>query len=214
MPDYIRPFGPTIYHGKFTEEEVEFLQKIAKDTLQANKRMGKSLVGIMKDHMSAEVKDIQKFLGLLQPHIRNYAKYEWQRRNQLYVFPEQEPDFSNVNFDLGKGPWINYQRAGEFQPCHEHIGEISSVVYIDIPKEIEQEEYTKDTNMNCPGQIEFVYGSGDLGGTGSHKIVPSTGDILLFPSQLKHIAYPFHTEGVTRISMSFNIIKWNVQPKE
>ena len=68
------------------------------------------------------------------------------------------------------------------------------------------------TNSICPGQIDFVYGSGDLGSTGSHKHVPETGDILLFPSQLKHIAYPFHTEGVTRVSMSFNIVNWNVPP--
>ena len=214
MPDYIRPFGPTIYHGKFTEEEVDYLQQVSKDTLEANKRIGKSLVGIIKDHMEAEVKDIQKFLSILKPHVQNYAEYEWKRINSLYITPEVEPNFAEINFDLGKGPWINYQRAGEFQPCHEHIGEISSVVYIDIPPEMSKEVYTEDTNMNCPGQIDFVYGSGDLGSTGSHKHVPETGDILLFPSQLKHIAYPFHTEGVTRVSMSFNIVKWNVQPKE
>ena len=67
MPDYIRPFGPTIYHGKFTEEEVDYLQQVSKDTLEENKRIGKSLVGIIKDHMEAEVKDVQKFLSILKP---------------------------------------------------------------------------------------------------------------------------------------------------
>ena len=87
-------------------------------------------------------------------------------------------------------------------------------MYIDIPDEIAQEEYTKDTNMNCPGQIEFLFGSGDLGSTGTQKFIPRTGDFLLFPSALKHIAYPFHTENVTRISMSFNVLTWNVEGKK
>ena len=104
MSDYIRPFGPTIYHGKFTEEEVDYLQQVSKDTLEANKRIGKSLVGIIKDHMEAEVKDIQKFLSILKPHVQNYAEYEWKRINSLYITPEQEPNFTEINFDLRKGP--------------------------------------------------------------------------------------------------------------
>ena len=84
---------------------------------------------------------------------------------------------------------------------------------IDIPEEIAKEEYTPDTNMNCPGQIEFVFGSGDIGSSGTHKHVPVTGDFLVFPSLLKHIAYPFHTEDVTRISMSFNVVHYSTEEK-
>ena len=69
-------------------------------------------------------------------------------------------------------------------------------------------------NINCPGQIEFLYGSGDIGSTGTQKFIPVTGDILLFPSGLKHIAYPFHTKDVTRISMSFNVFDWSVEGKK
>ena len=57
------------------------------------------------------------------------------------ILNKKTENFSNINFDLGKGPWIN--SAGE----SGYIGEISSVVYIDISEEIEKEEYTKDTNM-------------------------------------------------------------------
>ena len=113
-----------------------------------------------------------------------------------------------MNFNLGKGPWINFQRAGEYQPCHEHSGDISAVVYIDIPEEIAQEEYTKDTNINCPGQIEFLYGPDVTGANGTHKIIPKTGDFLLFHAGLKHTVYPFKS-NVTRISMSFNVVGIN-----
>ena len=221
MTEFFRPFGPTIYRGKLSDDEITYIQSVAKDTMEANKRIGKMLVGIMKDHFSAHVTDVSRFLALLKPHIIKYAQYELKRRNEL-TFEQDgiqgvskgEIDWDSMTYTLGKGPWINFQRAGEYQPCHEHVGEISSVVYIDIPDKIAQEEYTKDTNMNCPGQIEFLFGSGDLGSTGTQKFIPRTGDFLLFPSALKHIAYPFHTENVTRISMSFNVLTWNVEGKK
>ena len=221
MTEFIRPFGPTIYRGRLSDEEITYIQGVAKDTLEANKRIGKMLVGIMKDHFAAHVNDIDAFINMIKPHIVKYAKYEYERRNDL-SFKEDgiqnenkgEVDWNSFNFNLGKGPWINFQKAGEYQPCHEHVGEISSVVYIDMPTEIAKEEYTKDTNINCPGQIEFLFGSGDIGSTGTQKFIPRTGDIMLFPSALKHIAYPFHTENVTRISMSFNVFDWTVDGKK
>ena len=74
MPQYLRPFGPTIYIGKLNEDEIKLFQQIAKQTYDANKRIGKSLVGIMKDHFQAEVKDVKQFLGAVQPHILNFCK--------------------------------------------------------------------------------------------------------------------------------------------
>lgn len=218
MAEFIRPFGPTIYRGRLSDEEITYVQGIANESLEADNRIGKALVGIMKDHMSASVDDKDRFISMIKPHLLAYAKYEYERRNALHfegdgVEQEGEIDWDSLNFNLGRGPWINFQRAGEYQPCHEHVGEISSVVYIDIPPEIAKEEYTKDTNTNCPGQIEFLYQSGGLSGTGTQKFIPRTGDILLFPSGLKHIAYPFHTKDVTRISMSFNVFDYKVEGK-
>ena len=31
----IRPYGPTIYHGRLTEDEITYLQGVAKDTQTA-----------------------------------------------------------------------------------------------------------------------------------------------------------------------------------
>ncbi|SVB62012.1 uncharacterized protein METZ01_LOCUS214866, partial [marine metagenome] len=60
------------------------------------------------------------------------------------------------------------------------------------------------SNMTCRGQIEFIYSNDQLGSNGTHKIIPKTGDILLFDARLKHCVYPF-TSDVERISMSFNV---------
>ena len=77
-----------------------------------------------------------------------------------------------------------------------------------MPDVIATETYTKDTNMECAGQIEFLYGPDVLGVTGTHKIIPQTGDFLLFQAGLKHTVYPFRSD-VTRTSMSFNVMGIN-----
>ena len=91
---------------------------------------------------------------------------------------------------------------------HSHAGMISAVVYIDVPEQIAQEEYTKDTNMNCPGQIEFMYGPDVVGANGTHKIIPKTGDFVI-PCRFKHTVYPAQDPEVTRTSMSFNVMGMN-----
>ena len=105
---------------------------------------------------------------------------------------------------------MNFQKKNEFNPVHVHSGELSSVIMIDVPKEIEEEsDALKDkTNMPWPGQLEFLDGPSGYMYTGSYKVVPRTGDIFVFPAQLKHTVYPF-TSDVTRITMSYNI--FNIQ---
>ena len=202
----IRPYGPTIYHGRLTEDEITYLQSVAKDTQTARNNVGYDLAGNIKDQLGIVVKDLDRFNYIITPHIKNYVKYEDERvRSHFIKDVGNDNDYDHMQFTLGTGPWINFQTANEFNPMHSHAGMISSVVYIDVPEQIAQEEYTKDTNMNCPGQIEFMYGPDVVDSNGTHKIVPKTGDFLLFHAGLKHTVYPFKSE-VTRISMSFNVM--------
>jgi len=205
MSEFVRPFGPTIYHGKLTDEDVKYLQTVADETYVARQNVGNDLAGNIKDQLGI-ICDQAKFMGLIEPHVRKYLKFENKRfRSHLINDNMPEEDFSEKHFNLGTGPWINFQTANEFNPIHSHSGMISSVVYINVPEEIAKEEYTKDTNMNCPGQIEFVYGPDVTGVNGTHKIIPKTGDFLLFHAGLKHTVYPFKS-NVTRVSMSFNVM--------
>ena len=84
------------------------------------------------------------------------------------------------------------QEANEFNPIHSHNGTLSAVIYIDVPKEIQEEANDGlPINMRCPGQIEFIWVPDVVGSSGTHKIIPKTGDILLFHAGLKHQVYPF-----------------------
>ena len=209
--DFIRPFGPTIYQGKLTAKQIDYLQEVADTTYEARQNVGNDLAGNIRDQLGIVVDDQEPFMNIIQPHLRKFIQYEDKRTNSLLINKEPEKSqesYDNLNFNLGTGPWINYQIANEFNPVHSHSGMISAVVYINVPDVIATETYTEDTNMKCAGQIEFLHGPDVLGATGTHKIIPQTGDFLLFQAGLKHTVYPFRSD-VTRTSMSFNVMGIN-----
>ena len=74
--EFIRPFGPTIYHGKLRKDEVEYLQGVAKDTATARNNVGFDLAGNIKEQLGIVVKDMDRFNYVITPHIKNYLKYD------------------------------------------------------------------------------------------------------------------------------------------
>ena len=72
---FIRPFGPTIYHGVLDKDEVWYLQQVAQDTKEGQ-NVGHDLAGNIKDQKGIVVKDMEKFTNTIQPHIRKYMKFE------------------------------------------------------------------------------------------------------------------------------------------
>ena len=63
-----------------------------------------------------------------------------------------------MKFNSPKGQlmslWMNYMRAGEYNPFHNHAGSLSFVIYIDVPNEIYKEE--NPANGHAPGTITFM----------------------------------------------------------
>ena len=53
--NFIRPFGPTIYHGVLTQDEVWYLQQVAQDTKEGQ-NVGHDLAGNIKDQKGIVVK--------------------------------------------------------------------------------------------------------------------------------------------------------------
>ena len=207
MTEFIRPFGPTIYKNRLTRDQIDFLQDVAKLTKQARNDVSATLVGNIENQLGCFLKskkDHDKFYDIMKYHLIEYVHYEHNRK--IKHFSKGDPArVIDIELDYGQGPWINFQQAGEFNSIHSHSGEISAVVYIDIPEEINNEVNVPGCgHPDAPGQIEFIYG---IDGCGSYGSIPQeaiTGDIYLFPSSLKHTVYPFRSD-VTRISMSFNI---------
>lgn len=211
--ELIRPFGPTIYRSTLNEETMTLLKDCAVATRKANENVGNDLAGNIESQLQAVMNNDQQqeFMKQVSTHLGTYMQQDWDRRQEHMIVPSQDnPDFKNMSFNLNTGPWINFQQANEFNPMHSHAGIISAILYIDVPEVIAKEAQDDlQSNMRCPGQLEFLYGSDVLGVNGTHKVIPKTGDILLFHAGLKHSVYPYKS-NVERVSMSFNV--WSVEP--
>tara|TARA_B100000029_G_C17425665_1_gene905960 strand:- start:191 stop:802 length:612 start_codon:yes stop_codon:yes gene_type:complete len=95
--------------------------------------------------------------------------------------------------------WANFYQKNDMAALHNHVGDLSFVIYLDIP------EYTNSIDLDKikgtappPGSITFTWGDD------KKVFIPATGDLYMFPSNLFHMVMPFKTD-VTRISMSGNI---------
>tara|TARA_B110000503_G_C7126261_1_gene404748 strand:+ start:140 stop:772 length:633 start_codon:yes stop_codon:yes gene_type:complete len=196
------PFGPSIYHSVADSHEQSLLNAIAESTTRSNISKGKDLAGNIKTQLTVSYNEIQQlsFLRFINSHIKNYVKERMIRVQQNTIVNNVDPTVNAVQYDLGSGPWINYQRQHEFNPVHKHAGALSGICMINVPIEIagEVNSVPIDSNMRCSGQLEFQNNNH------THKIIPKTGDIFLFDADLQHQVYPFSSD-VVRITMSFNV---------
>ena len=101
--------------------------------------------------------------------------------------------------------WINYMKAGEFNPPHSHGGDLSFVAFPEIPQELIDECAAFKGTMRGPGGISWIYGEGGNTCISVVHQLPKTADIYIFPASLKHYVFPFKSP-VTRVSMSGNIM--------
>jgi hypothetical protein len=134
---------------------------------------------------------------------RTNAFLHLDKKNQEESWGEEVK--ATVTWTLDK-LWINFQEAFEYNPPHNHTGDISFVIYIKVPKEIKEEnEAMLGVHNNAgPGMINFEYGE-DLPFS-ICKIVklPAEGSFFIFPSWLKHYVFGYSSD-VERISVSGNI---------
>ena len=118
---------------------------------------------------------------------------------------KQYPICTKIHCNMGT-PWINVQKTGEFNPLHNHAGDLSIVIYVDIPECIANENTCPniETNMPSYGKIDFSFLKKDTTIVTKYSHQPTTGELLVFPSWLLHTVYPFKS-NVERISISFNV---------
>jgi len=113
--------------------------------------------------------------------------------------------------------WVNYMKAGDFNPIHTHGGDYSFVLFLDVPKQLKKEQEEFEGTSAKPGSLMFEYTqqARPRYATSGTAIVPETGDFFMFPAMLQHWVCPFKSK-VTRISVSGNlrIVNWDKLPKD
>ena len=102
--------------------------------------------------------------------------------------------------------WINYQKAYEYNPPHAHGGDVSFIIYLQIPDEIAKEnlETRHQHNNTGPGRIQFLLGPQRAFSVDSVGMMPRVGCVIIFPSWLPHYVNDFKSD-VERISVSGNL---------
>ena len=205
MSKFLQPFGPLVYRNDISEEFHSFLL----DGLGHSKKNGDDMRDKLAGNIQVQTEglyDPVKFMQYINPHVADYCR---EIDKEDFLIKKHDPKWSSpysydldleVIYDLGGGPWINFQRKHEFNPTHNHNGEISAIIFIDIPKEIE--EHRLESQKNYPSDVSGLL---EFSSAGQNWLVsPKSKEIMLFDAGLKHSVYPFSLD-LERITMSFNL---------
>ena len=107
--------------------------------------------------------------------------------------------------------WVNFQRAGEFNPIHKHSGVFSWVIWLEVPYLIkDQIERGPGFLSNTPVSGSFEFSYNDIMGYQNQFHLNADAEwrnrMALFPSLMHHSVYPFYGTDKVRISVSGNLI--------
>ena len=107
--------------------------------------------------------------------------------------------------------WVNLQQKTEYNPLHNHTGVLSYVAWLDIPyklkDEMNQQNCKNSASQESSASFQFLYTT-IIGNIVSERYQVENGwegRIVMFPSQLLHIVYPFYTGEGYRISIAGNL---------
>ena len=162
-------------------------------------RMNPSLAGqITKEYQ------ITKSCDLLNPFLEEMGRAfqkEWD------YYPKE-----NSNTDLKvESVWVNMQKKLDVNPLHNHDGTLSFVAWLYVPFQLEDErnmENCKNSRtVELASTFQFVYNNvlGTISNCPMFVEKGWEGRIVMFPSKLLHIVYPFQTSDDYRISIAGNL---------
>ena len=185
-------FGPVLAKYKLDDN---FIKNLLIKGEKANIDMSRSLAGHINDEKGYSIDDINWFLKETKDIFINYLEY--LKKHSLKN--------SNVKTISLKNLWINFMRKGEFNPVHNHNGDISFVIYTDVPIDLVEEHDNFKGIGSGPGTINFIYGECSDSYKSEYHMLPKTGDMFIFPASLRHYVPPFKSECV-RSSVSGNFV--------
>ena len=149
------------------------------------------------DHQFLYPAGFQKwFYNEIQPIVAAYRKGHCEYHN----LPERNVEMSADDL------WVNFMKAGDFNPYHTHGGDYSFVIFVDVPKALSREIERYKGTSGKPGSLTFEYTqqARPRWATTGHNVNPKTGEMYFFPALLGHWVAPFKSK-VTRITVSGNL---------
>ena len=198
MQYYFPYWGPFLCKLKVEQEMVNILLEKGNESREKKLDHRSSLAGAIDNSYYYENYE-EWFFPIFHKYVDNYISAV---KNYVTTsLDAKKPD----SWDLD-GFWINYQKAYEYNPPHHHSGDLSFVMYLQVPDEIKEENKKMQGVYNNvgPGMIEFDYGTDLPFNISSFFHLPNECDLFIFPAWLKHHVFAFKSD-VERISVSGNI---------
>ena len=206
MPNILhKPFGPLLMQTQLSDTVFDLLLSKSKSTrYDLNKDFRNKLAGNIEEEYKLEFNKQDKeivyneLISLAQEYMSEAKK---ERRIKKFGRPKSR------DIQIVEPIWVNFMKAGEWNPAHFHAGCISCVMYLKVPKEIEEEntrsESSKNSNQPSAGRIQWTYGESIHFSESFFTQTPKEKDVWFFPADLKHFVYPFKSKA-ERISISCN----------
>ena len=201
-------FGPFFASCFLPDDATDALLRMS-DELLSNKLSeshGDSLAGVINKEIKVYKSDMEKagVDQLIESCVRSYVIHCAKSHG---FFEETHIYESYIN-----SAWIVSQYENEYNPAHSHTGcDISAVIYLKCPdvkgrRNIESKKGKHDND----GDINFIHSSVghrnfDVFERGQLTITPAPNLMVMFPSYLTHIVYPFIGEGERRC-LPFNAV--------
>jgi uncharacterized protein (TIGR02466 family) len=186
-------FGPYLYQTKLPQYIID---RLLVDGKKCKQNVGHELAGHIDNQFSYEDETMDWFTDEMQPVISSYRQGHCE-----YHGVAHDP----ITWDL-QTLWVNFMKAGDYNPIHTHDNDYSFVIFLQVPEELDKEaDEFKGTDIK-PATLyfQFAMSSRPKWATTDTRIRPRVGDMYIFPSSLEHTVIPFKSD-VTRISVSGNI---------
>ena len=219
------PFSPPIGHAELPKELVNDLNKGCDDIVN-DKELSKSedfshqLVGQVEQELLIPKNVINKWGNWFGTQVREYVsgyldQFAIPEQNIFAASKEQSLQAVNRIQTNVLSAWYIRSFAGDFNPIHTHAGcELTCVGFLKVP-DLSKERKKKGSNQKYSpgGNLEILSSVGVSHSTyENHRIsfMPKVGNWYLFPANLRHLVYPFESDGERRsfsINMNTHIAK-------
>ena len=181
-------WGPMLFKIKLLSQD---LKKYAQLCSKKSSFVNDTLAGVIKhQHYISS----QKFYDIIDPYLTSFRHcfQQWYGKPLPHKI-------------IIMRAWVNFMKAGEFNPPHIHENcDFSSVLFIKIPQKLKEENKKFQGSGGGPGCISFTYGEFQPYSISSKEFFPEEGDLFIFPATLKHFVAPFMCKE-ERISISANL---------
>jgi len=192
-----------ITNGNIPDEIYQSLNKEIVDIGTNDKDIVK-----MNNHLAGQITkeyQITKSRQLLDPYLEEMGR-AYQKNWDYY--PKENPNNNKLKVE---SVWVNMQKKQEINPLHNHDGTLSFVAWLYVPFKLEDERKMENIKNSRTSRLsstfQFVY-SQVLGNVVNAPFFVESGwegRIVMFPSKLLHMVYPFQTSDDYRISIAGNL---------